>query len=212
MATTNLFVELIVIGIGSFAWVCLLLLALLGVDVVPLEKLIGMPAAAVPALAAVYLLGIVTDRLADSLFHLASTRHKHESHYNGGSKQYYCDRAYVLANSEQFALAYEYSRSRQRICRGWTLNSVAILICLDLLLWRNRDGIGDWSCVMTIASIFLAALAVACWMSWNAMSNTELLRIREQAGILSRRSAPSSPLQGSLIPTDPMDPDTDPFL
>lgn len=32
MSTTNLFVELIVIGIGAFAWIALLLLTIFGID------------------------------------------------------------------------------------------------------------------------------------------------------------------------------------
>jgi hypothetical protein len=66
MSTTTLFVELVVVGVGALAWVCLLLMAGLGHEWVPVDKLFS-PSATVPVLALVYLLGIVTDRVADTV-------------------------------------------------------------------------------------------------------------------------------------------------
>jgi hypothetical protein len=185
MSTTNLFVELVVIGVGAFTWVCLLLLAIFGVDAAFLKELINTPAATVPALSAIYLLGIVTDRLADGLFHLARMETKHRESYAEGKEQYFRDRAFVLANSQQFAQLYEYSRSRQRICRGWAFNAVAILVSLDLFLLMRHSNVHNWGVVALVTSCFLAALAIACWLSWEAMTDTELKRIKEQANALA---------------------------
>ena len=70
MNTTNLFVELIVSGVGAAIWVCLLVLLLFDVDRSALVALSAMPVLAIPALAVVYLLGILTDRLSDVLTYL----------------------------------------------------------------------------------------------------------------------------------------------
>jgi len=68
MSTTNIFAELIVIGLGAFASLLLLIAAMLEVSRGVVAFLITSPVAAIPALAFVYLLGIVTDRISDWLF------------------------------------------------------------------------------------------------------------------------------------------------
>ena len=67
MSTTNLFVELIVIGVGALAWIVLLVLSLFGWAWVPTERVFST-VALVPLLSLIYVLGIVSDRIADSLF------------------------------------------------------------------------------------------------------------------------------------------------
>jgi hypothetical protein len=62
MSTTNLFVELLVIGVGCAGWLTLLAVAALGYASTLVMCLLSTPAAAVPALALIYLLGIVLDR------------------------------------------------------------------------------------------------------------------------------------------------------
>src|SRR5579871_6842915 len=66
MGTTDLFVELIVIGVGAVGWISLFALTLVGYDRPLINTVIGTPAAAVPALAFTYLLGIIVDRIADA--------------------------------------------------------------------------------------------------------------------------------------------------
>ena len=67
MSTTNLFVELIVIGIGAAIWVVLAALAVFGYSWVPLDQVFSTFAAA-PFLGVVYVLGIILDRVADAVF------------------------------------------------------------------------------------------------------------------------------------------------
>ena len=193
MSTTNLYVELIVIGLGAFTWVALLVAAALGVPRPVIEGLSHEGALALPALAAVYLLGIVTDRLADQLFHgTLGTRLRNSYRRDpnaraappDGQDKYHEDRALVLSAGGKFAELYDYSRSRQRICRGWALNAVAIIAALQFayyrdLHWLSRD-------VVVGASWWLIALAGGCLYAWWSMMRTELARIAEQARTLRR--------------------------
>jgi hypothetical protein len=66
MNTTSIFVELIVIGVGTATILVLLALTVLGYDWVPWSKLTSI-SVAVPCLSVVYVLGIAFDRLADRL-------------------------------------------------------------------------------------------------------------------------------------------------
>src|SRR2546425_5370696 len=136
MSTTNLFVELVVVGAGAAAWVTLLLLAVFGHEWLPVDKLFS-PNAAVPILAFVYLLGIVTDRLADALLGPLWASGNRARVYTQDDHSYAVDKMLVLSEPE-FGKLFEYNKSRQRICRGWIFNAVAILLSLHTLLWLRH--------------------------------------------------------------------------
>jgi hypothetical protein len=67
MGTTNLFVELVVIGIGAAIWIVEIILACFGYEWID-AKYFQSTLATVVSVALVYILGIVLDRIADGLF------------------------------------------------------------------------------------------------------------------------------------------------
>ena len=67
MATTALFVELVVIGFGAAIWVVLLACSLFGSEWLAIREQLGV-VLALPSIAFVYVLGIVSDRVIDGLF------------------------------------------------------------------------------------------------------------------------------------------------
>src|SRR2546423_1362031 len=133
MSTTNLFVELLVIGVGAAGWVTLFTLAALGYDTAFVKGLLSTPAAIVPGVVAVYLLGIITDRIADSALQFLRTERKRLVYFPS-TNEAFKTRDYVLTKSPYFAAQFEYNRSRQRICRGWIFNFVFLAIGLNTLL------------------------------------------------------------------------------
>ena len=189
MSTTNLFVELIVIGIGAAAWAGLFLLAALGYDADLVARLARAPAAALPALTGVYLLGIVTDRLADTVLHALRVEGNRKVYF-GTEENFLRTRGYVLMRAPYFATQFDYSRSRQRICRGWILNAVLIAIALNIVLLARpelRAPLGSFSAALTPAFLLLAA---GCWFAWEKLAVTELKRIRDQAELLRGMGPP----------------------
>jgi hypothetical protein len=186
MSTTNLFVELIVIGLGAAIWVALLVLAALGLDHQTVRALADAPVIVAAAVPIIYLLGIVTDRLADGLAQILRMERKRQTDYPGGSAQYHKDRALVLAKSEAFGKLYEYSRSRQRICRGWALNSMLILVASYVYLW----GMPATGPIRVVLAVGLIVTSIGCWLAWESMSNTELKRIEDQADTVRKHLAP----------------------
>jgi hypothetical protein len=187
MNTTNLFVELIVIGIGAFGWAFFFALALLGYSSGDLEKWAAMPAIVAPALAVTYVLGIVTDRLADGLFRRFAGKQPKNDRQDADEKQYYKDRNLILAGSEEFARQYEYSRSRQRICRGWTVNAVALVVAINTFLFTRHWGehVGE----QIFCSMLLVGMAIACGLSWRSLNKTELARVKDEADFLRKTEA-----------------------
>jgi hypothetical protein len=190
MSTTNLFVELLVIGVGCAGWLTLLTLAVLGYDSVLVKGLLSTPPAAVPALALIYLLGIVVDRVADATLQSVRAQRRCLKYYST-ENECYQQRGYVLSTSTYFAKQFEYSRSRQRICRGWILNAVLLAISVNVFLIARPGVIAHPIRVSAFVTPTLLLLGVACWFAWEKLADTELKRIRDQAEWLRSLGTPS---------------------
>ena len=188
MSTTNLFVELIVIGVGAAGWAALFVMSALGYDPSVIRGVLSEPAGAVPALVVVYLLGIVTDRLADTSLHSMRAERKRKFYF-ATEEEALRDRGFVLARSAYFAAQFEYSRSRQRICRGWIFNSVLLAISLNVFLLARPGVVPNPSQVRAVATSALILLGVGCWLAWEKLADTELKRVRDQARVLRELDA-----------------------
>jgi hypothetical protein len=188
VSTTNLFVELLVIGVGAAGWLILFTLAALGYDAAFVKGLLSTPAAIVPGVVAVYLLGIITDRIADSALQFLRTERKRLLYFPSADEAFKV-RDYVLTKSPYFASQFEYNRSRQRICRGWIFNFIFLAIGLNTLLYvrpeafaraANLGSSNPWY-VSFFVTPMLLLLALACWFAWEKLSDAELRRMRAQA-------------------------------
>ncbi|MFN8413695.1 MAG: hypothetical protein U0Z26_15035 [Anaerolineales bacterium] len=125
MGTTELFVELIVIGIGAVIWILLGTFSIFGYSWVPGEGFLSVPTL-IPFLSLVYIVGIVTDRIADVLFE--ATVPKLQKKYYSSSDNARDDRRLIYSKNEYLANLIEYGRSRLRICRGWAFNAAALIL------------------------------------------------------------------------------------
>ena len=66
MTTTNVFAELLIIGIETLAWIALLIFCLFGYGWIDFSIFNNL-AIAIPLAAAAYVLGIIMDRVSDTL-------------------------------------------------------------------------------------------------------------------------------------------------
>ena len=183
MNTTNLFVELVVIGVSALSWVILLVLSVFGWDWVPTERVFSTTAL-VPLVSLVYILGVVSDRIADTLFELWWSD-KLRGKYFPNLQEYHAARRIVLTRSERFSDLLEYGRSRLRICRGWALNCVLIVVFLDLFIWIKLSGSPLALHLYLCGTIGGLLFAVASWYSWRKLTMTEYRKVKEQAAYLA---------------------------
>jgi MFS family permease len=182
MNTTNLFVELIVIGAGVIGWLLLLVVSLFGWKWVPIEQVFSTTAL-LPLLSLVYVLGIVADRIADTLFeYLWNDRLRREWFPN--IDDYHNARREVLTGSERLSELLEYGRSRLRICRGWALNSVLIAAALNLFVWLRLAGTPAALPLSIFGTILFLLFAAACSYTWRKLTLTEYRKVKEQAAFL----------------------------
>ena len=182
MSTTNLFVELLVIGVGAACWVLLLLCGGVSIETIPGPWLRSYPLLLV-SLAFLYVFGIITDRFADWTFdHLFSGRIR--ARFFESKRAYQDARRLVLSSSTRLADLHEYGRTRIRIARGWSLNAGLAAIVLggqtlvqpDDSLWGTP--LAHWGVVAFVG------LALSAWWSWRLLVTFEYLKIREHAEFL----------------------------
>ena len=186
MSTTNLFVELVVIGVGVFIWVVLFVFSVIGMDWIRISDTL-LISSAIPALAFIYVLGIVWDRFIDYLFDRFWGESLRQEHFENRG-QYYGARRSILINSAALSDLLEYGRSRMRICRGWSVNALMIGLSFNLYLWRQHGEHTATTGISLLGSIGCIILAIGCWYAWRNLTKVEYRKIRDQAKYLSENA------------------------
>lgn len=191
MNTTDLFVEILVIGVGAFTWLAMLMLSAFGYsDVLP-SQIFSIPAL-LPVIALVYVLGILTDRIADILFEklfINSIRKK----YYANTKQHFEDRRTILVYSERLSELLEYGRSKLRIVRGWALNFLLILVSLNIFIATQVLEQQFRMNLLVFGNATLILLTILCWYSWRSFVETEYRKVKEQAEFLRSNGIAKKP-------------------
>jgi len=164
LSYTPLFVELIVIGIGTAIWLLLFAGALFR-HKFEAKPLLDNKLFLALLSATVYVLGIVTDRQARDLFmptieaqakHSVYTSEKiqqvkaHAPHLTEQNLSMELEK-FIRANSEALAAKIDYNRSRLRICRSWILHF--FLIGIGFLVWNVRVRVIDLKKTIVILAV-----------------------------------------------------------
>jgi hypothetical protein len=164
MKTTALFAELIVIGVGALGAVLLLVCALVP-EIVPLVA--GATAVAViPALAVMYLFGIMADLAAAFVFDKWIDRDAKRAGETRDDRRERRDQQ--LSKSTIFAERNAYVYSRMRILRGWAFNAVLLVPTSIAFLYSNSCSICDAKAAW-MSGIGCALVAVGCVTGWHRM-------------------------------------------
>ena len=179
MSTTSLFVELIVIGVGAALWVGLLIISVFGYDDAVMKTL-ASPVATVVLLSVIYLLGIVTDRIADLIFDKRWGSAIRKQWFDS-VEDYYRARSDIFEKSQLASELLEYSRSRLRICRGWAFNSVISAVALTIFLFTPSYPTLDKPRLFAFGTLGLLLLALGAWYSWKKLAESEYRRVHEYA-------------------------------
>ncbi len=205
MTTTHLFVELLVIGFGALAWILVCTATFFDFDLSSTNAYLPSLGALLPLLCIAYVLGILVDRVADWIFDRLWDKNQRRSIYGHDAKdkiQYFNDRRTLIVEGPELWQLVEYGRSRLRICRGWTLNALALTTSL---IFYCLTGGADSSVRLEICVAILGLGAIftgLCWFSWFKLNGKEYKKIQRQAKWLRHHrkinSTQSIELSGSL--------------
>ena len=192
MSTTNLFVELVVIGVGAILWLILLTLALFGFQWLQIKVEILL-ALVIPLLSLIYLLGIIVDRVADFIFERIWSKQIRKTVYGGSTQQnFYDDRRLVLSQQNPITERLLYAQSRTRICRGWSLNAVVITLTFVILMFSQFRSSPHFLGILIYGCFSFFTLSFICWVAWKMLKYSDYLKTKEYAEFLrSKNSTPS---------------------
>jgi len=194
MNTTNVFVELLVIGLGPLTALTLIVLIAMDPGTMTLGDVLATGssfALIIPMLAATYILGIVVDRIADELFgSFGSARIRHK--YFEDDDSYHEARRTIIYHSDLMYRLRQYGRSRMRICRGWAVNVALLVIPMNVFAVRfGTDG----GMLLVLNGVLLATL-LGTLFSWRALAHGEYRKVKGGAEFIRQELAASS--RGSL--------------
>jgi hypothetical protein len=169
MATTAIIAEILIIGLQALTWLILLVLGIrtesdAGTWLVDLG-----PLSVVVALAASYVLGVVIDRVSDSLIDNAgieaALRLKGKKARVADTLELGAKRMAVMAHENAIGTFLEYQRSRLRIIRSTFVNiAVSILIVPFFVIRRGPGWKQEWAPVVLTVSFLLIALSLTWYV------------------------------------------------
>ncbi|MFI3197869.1 MAG: hypothetical protein QX196_06050 [Methylococcaceae bacterium] len=177
MNTTALFVELLITGIGAGVWFSLTLLCVFGYSWIPFEKIIILPAL-IPTIALLYVLGIIIDRISDLAFQ-GWDKSLRQKHFNK-STDYQRARTIVYGQSLSLRDWFKYGRSRLRICRGWTINSLLCIASLNAFIWIRLPADCPRLHLTLFSSVMFGLLSIGALSAWYSLTYREYQRLREE--------------------------------
>jgi hypothetical protein len=188
MTTTAIFAELLISGFQAAAWILFLVWVRTGYGLTALiESAKGLDKWAtfigVLAVAAAYGLGVLIDRMADSLFGPLDKRLR-KRWYKGAAKVPVA-RLTVAHESESMAKFLDYVRSRMRLARATMFNVLVALLCV-LVVSITRTNVRANLLEVTITGI--ATLGITAYV-WIRISETYYKRLAQAYAIVASSKA-----------------------
>jgi hypothetical protein len=187
MSTTDLFVELVVIGAGVIIWVSILALTQFGYHWVPWKEISGI-VVLLPFLALTYFLGIIFDRLADKSF--SNWNKKIRKQYFLSDAEYHVARTYTYTHANEKVIdLFEYSKSRMRICRSWSIHSLIILFSVPIFIFVRLPNLqpNSRTSIVIFSTILFGSCTFASTFSWTSLTSNEYRRLAETYNFLKNK-------------------------
>lgn len=169
LTTTQLFVELLVIGIGAALWVALFVAAVFGYrfdeGLSRLDPLLFIVVGAVA-----YALGIGVDRFVRAMLApLAEKAYRRAIIDKEGLPVAQAMERHILVSSEPLWRQIQYNRSRLRICRAWAVN--AFLILTAFMVWNIRVKVVQVGPFLAMVGLGLLICALMAWAAWALLQD-----------------------------------------
>ncbi len=184
MKTTAIFAELLIVGLQAIVWLIfagLVFFEVSTIDTTLFDTLKSWAALiTIFVLSLSYVIGIIIDRVADSLF--SHVDKKLREKYLVKSNQSVADmRLYIMSKNEGVTDFLDYVRSRLRLARSTVLN--VILIMFFIALWYFTSSKSN-SIIMFLLSFGIPLLTLTIF-TWFRISKTYYKRLVQAFDLLS---------------------------
>ena len=192
MATTNLIVDFLVIGITSMVWIVPVVVALVGWGW--LSVLLGLGAGAIPLLLGLaYVLGLIVSRLADDALDTWNDAWRDRVFGISPATSYHNRINFIFTHSDTAEEYLSYRRSIIRISR-----SCAINLLLGSLAWAFTAQWTGVGCAGTIAiCFFLLVGSIFLFRTWREVLRGYFRSVEDMYNYLSAEGLAESEVGGS---------------
>jgi len=187
VTTTAVFVELLVTGLLALIWLALTFLSATGMSWSDLMAVTGVKekesVTSILILCFAYVLGIVVDRAADSLFHpidMNIRKRRIDAKLPSVSEM----RMYVMSSSERLASFLGYLRSRLRLARSSSLNF--LLVTVTALIFLSTRTSTEKVVVIAVTVCGLGVFASSSF-AWVRISRTYYKRLAQAYELLKKQ-------------------------
>lgn len=171
METTQLYIELIIIGLETFCWISICIINIIGYEVINIiTKILNSFSTSLLLIGILYIIGILMDRLADMIFQKSENRIREES----GLKAKSSFLIWKRFDAQKYS---DYSRSKIRILRASIINIPLITISVIWYILIYIENFYD----ITKYTLFFGMLCT--YISWRAY-NSSLSKYYEKARAL----------------------------
>lgn len=186
MKTTDLFVELVIIGFGFLGWLLILLFIFFDISFLEILSHVNF-FSSIPILIFVYVIGILFDRATDTIFRCFwgdNLRFCHFKDCNDFYNAYYN----INIHAPIFLEKLEYSRSRIRILRSWFLHFIAIGVTGLIFIWLRLNNSSPQIKLSIVLAFFSVLFSFLTWLCWRRLEYNYCLKIKHQAKIIKQEN------------------------
>lgn len=188
MATTNLIVDFLVIGIVALTW--LSPVAVLTLDPKWIEKVLNISIVGLPFILGIsYILGISVSRLADDFTNRWDDKWKDEVFGKNAAPSYHNQLNFVIAKSESASEYLSYRRSVIRTARACGMNFVIGSVMWIVLAITKADVIP--APVSLFVGTFSLLLSVWLFRAWSTVLKGYFYGIKDLFAYLHEESRSS---------------------
>ena len=191
MTTTTLYAEILVVGSGTALFIVLLFYSLFG-NVSWASKLGGLSSiesivSLIPVLSVFYLLGIVVINAAHILFEGREQERRRKELSRIESNYETIRNTLYTSPHKELIEDFEFRRSKVRICRGWFINALLIIVALLTYLWTGQMP----ATIVWFWITIVGLLMIGTHVSWWTATDTELQWLKAYAKQNSQSANPN---------------------
>jgi hypothetical protein len=186
MAVSVIFVEILFTGLQASIWLALFLVAIFGSSWIDLNALKGWEnLATLIVLALSYALGVLIDRVADSLFSPLDHRLRRKiiPDKDAPVKEM---RLFLISKEDGTSKLLEYTRSRLRTARSTTVNIFCLFIGLIVYRVMQQSSIFNMTTIFHLAAS-VVGMAISFY-AWQRHTKTYYLRLAQAYRVVTGMS------------------------
>jgi hypothetical protein len=186
MSTTAIVAEILIIGFQTSIWFSMMIITIFGYEWIDLSKVKGWETFIVLiAVGIFYTLGVIIDRLTDSLFHPWDLLLR-KKYMRGTDITLAKMRLSIMSKNEKITNFLEYLRSRIRIARSSGVNFFLITLVLSIFIlirYTGSEGGAKLEYMLFIGTVgvFLVFFSI---LAWTRITKTYYKRISQGYEIL----------------------------